>query len=249
MKSIEKFHKQFDKQFGKLDILINNAAIISKVEKKATTVQGYEIGFGTNHLGHFLLTQVCFLIILMTQFMIPYLIQSKGKIVTVSSSGHKFVKQDKSTFDFTTLTHNPIEGKGMKGAFDQYGFTKLCGIYHSRQLHQLYFDKFGISSNSLNPGFVEATNDYDPLELGFLNKLMLPIMWIFAKDLYNGAQTSIYVATKTDKSGEYFQDNKIEEISDLAKSEKISKDLWDWSHKECLKHSEYYQSFIEKNQL
>jgi NAD(P)-dependent dehydrogenase (short-subunit alcohol dehydrogenase family) len=60
MKSIEKFHKQFDKQFGKLDILINNAAIISKVEKKATTVQGYEIGFGTNHLGHFLLTQVCF---------------------------------------------------------------------------------------------------------------------------------------------------------------------------------------------
>jgi NAD(P)-dependent dehydrogenase (short-subunit alcohol dehydrogenase family) len=58
MKSIEMFHQQFKEKFGKLDILINNAAIISRVENKANSAQGYELAFGTNHLGHHLLTRV-----------------------------------------------------------------------------------------------------------------------------------------------------------------------------------------------
>jgi NAD(P)-dependent dehydrogenase (short-subunit alcohol dehydrogenase family) len=57
-KSIELFHQQFDQKFGKLDILINNAAVISRVEKKQMTTQGFELAFGTNHLGHHLLTRV-----------------------------------------------------------------------------------------------------------------------------------------------------------------------------------------------
>ena len=58
MKSIENFHKEFAKKFGSLDILINNAAIVSLMEKKQKTAQGYELCFGTNHLGHYLLTRV-----------------------------------------------------------------------------------------------------------------------------------------------------------------------------------------------
>ena len=84
--------------------------------------------------------------------MMPYLIKSKGRVITVSSSGHKFIKEDKSTFDFRKLTEVPIEGTGTNGAFKQYGFTKLCNIYFSNQLHENYFEKFGILSNSLNPG-------------------------------------------------------------------------------------------------
>jgi NAD(P)-dependent dehydrogenase (short-subunit alcohol dehydrogenase family) len=179
--------------------------------------------------------------------MIPYLIQSKGKVVNISSTGHMLITGDESNFDFKKLTHNPIEGSGMMGALRQLGFTKLCGILHSRQLHRLYFDKFGIASNSLNPGFVESSNDYDPFELGFMNKFMIPVMYLFAKDLVNGAQTSVFVATKTDESGKYFSNNKVEKISELAKSEKISRELWDWCEQECLKHSKYYQKYIEKH--
>jgi NAD(P)-dependent dehydrogenase (short-subunit alcohol dehydrogenase family) len=178
--------------------------------------------------------------------MIPYLIKSRGKVVNVSSAGHSLIKENESTFDFKKLTQPPIEGSGMFGALKQLGFTKLCGILHARQLHRLYFEKFGIASNALNPGFLDASHDQDPFELGMLNYFMVIVRWLFAKDLVNGAQTSVFVATKTNKSGEYFSNNKIEETTELAKSEKISSELWNFCEQECLRHSDYYQKFLEK---
>jgi hypothetical protein len=50
--------------------------------------------------------------------------------------------------------------------------------------------------------------------------------WLLFLNMEQQFNIAQWCSTKTDKSGEYFQDNKIEEISDLAKSEKIPKDLW-----------------------
>lgn len=56
--SVRKFAAEFNKKYDKLDILVNNAAVMLNPEKKLRTDDGFEIHFGVNHLGHFLLTKL-----------------------------------------------------------------------------------------------------------------------------------------------------------------------------------------------
>ena len=132
----------------------------------------------------------------------------------------------------------------MTGLFEQYCSVKLCNIFHTNQLHKLY-DKYGISSVTLCPGFVELTNDVDPLGWGNFMLLKWPINWIFGKDLHNGAQCVIHCSVKEIKSGKFYLNNQEISPTELAKSEKISQDLWDWSEEQCCRFSEYYKKFQE----
>lgn len=77
--SIHRFAEEFGRQHGRLDMLINNAGIMATPFGK--TADGFELQFGTNHLGHFALTGLLF----------DHLIRTpQAKVVTVSSWGHHF---------------------------------------------------------------------------------------------------------------------------------------------------------------
>ncbi|PQE01551.1 short-chain dehydrogenase [Mycobacterium sp. EPG1] len=65
-------------RFDTIDLLINNAGVMTT--PKATTADGFELQFGTNHLGHFALTGL----LLETMLDVP-----GSRVVTVSSNGHK----------------------------------------------------------------------------------------------------------------------------------------------------------------
>ena len=52
--SIRQFADQFNAKYDKLDVLLNNAGVMMPA-RRGETAQGYELQFGTNHLGHFLL--------------------------------------------------------------------------------------------------------------------------------------------------------------------------------------------------
>lgn len=81
--SIDDFSSYILNTYSTLDVLINNAAAIMTSYQK--TAQGFELGFGVNHLGHFRLTAL----------LLPLLLKTpKSRIVTVSSSAHKFGKID-----------------------------------------------------------------------------------------------------------------------------------------------------------
>jgi NAD(P)-dependent dehydrogenase (short-subunit alcohol dehydrogenase family) len=71
-----------------VDILINNAGVA--MTPKATTVDGFELQFGTNHLGHFALTG------LLLGRLLPV---ADSRVVTVSSLGHRV----RATIDFNDL--------------------------------------------------------------------------------------------------------------------------------------------------
>src|ERR1700712_1678167 len=61
-----------------IDVLMNSAAVMAC--PYATTVDGLEMQFGTNHIGHFLFTNA----------ILDKILQVKGRIVNVSSAGHRF---------------------------------------------------------------------------------------------------------------------------------------------------------------
>ncbi|CAM9451672.1 unnamed protein product [Ectocarpus fasciculatus] len=58
-KSIRRFADEFSQQYGRLDVLVNNAGIMALAERELTE-DGLEAQVGTNHVGHFLLTALLF---------------------------------------------------------------------------------------------------------------------------------------------------------------------------------------------
>lgn len=58
LQSVKQFAQEFKSKYDRLDILINNAGLLVPPEEDRKTVDGFEIHFGVNHLGHFLLTNL-----------------------------------------------------------------------------------------------------------------------------------------------------------------------------------------------
>ena len=113
--SIDVFSTHILDSYSTLDVLINNAAAIITSYQK--TAQGFELGFGVNHLGHFR----------MTALLLPLLLKTpKSRIVTVSSSAHKFGK-----IDFEDLNaekkYNPMKA---------YSQSKLANLLFTFELQR-----------------------------------------------------------------------------------------------------------------
>jgi NAD(P)-dependent dehydrogenase (short-subunit alcohol dehydrogenase family) len=58
LESVRDFAKEFNSKYDRLDILINNAGVMTSSSKRFFTKDGFEMHFGVNHLGHFLLTNL-----------------------------------------------------------------------------------------------------------------------------------------------------------------------------------------------
>lgn len=120
-----------------LDAIINNAGIMQTPQQK--TADGFEMQFGTNHLGHFLLNHLLF----------DLVTARSGRIVPVASIAAK----PPAKFNFTDLmlTHN----YSSTGAYQQ---SKLANITYGIELHRrLEAAGSAASSISCHPGYA-ATN-------------------------------------------------------------------------------------------
>lgn len=120
-----------------LSVLINNAGVMAIPYR--TTVDGFEMQFGTNHLGHFALTGL----------LMPALVaEPRSRVVTVSSQAHRMGKMN-----FRDL--NAERGYRSWGA---YGQSKLANLLFTSEL-QRRVDRLGIPllAVAAHPGFA-ATN-------------------------------------------------------------------------------------------
>ena len=98
--------------YPRIDLLINNAGVM--YTPKDATKDGFELQFGTNHLGHFALTG---------QLLDNMLPVEGSRVVTISSQGHRLL----STIDFDDL--RPERGYNRVAA---YGRSKLAGAHARR---------------------------------------------------------------------------------------------------------------------
>ena len=136
--SVHTFVASFLKKFTRLDILLNNAGIM--FGEFQLTEDGFESQMATNHFGHFALTGL----------LMPLLIESKGRIVNISSIAHR-----RGVIDFDNLNYQTPKSYSPWAAYSR---SKLCNL-----LFSYYLDKESKKLNlpitvvSAHPG-VSKTN-------------------------------------------------------------------------------------------
>jgi NAD(P)-dependent dehydrogenase (short-subunit alcohol dehydrogenase family) len=146
--SVREAAKFVNSRINKLDILINNAGIMA-VKEYATTEDGIESQFGTNHVAHFLLTNL----------LMPRILAAGdgARIVNVSSDGYLI-----GPFRFDD--YNFSNGK-LYDQWSSYGQSKTANILFTKSLASRLASK-GMASFSLHPGVIMDTSlgDHVPQE-------------------------------------------------------------------------------------
>nr|AFK45926.1 unknown [Medicago truncatula] len=147
LESVKKFASEFNSSGLPLNILINNAGVMACPFMLSN--DNIELQFATNHLGHFLLTNL----LLDTMKKTASESKTEGRIVNVSSEAHKFAYSEGIRFD-------KINEQSSYSKWGAYGQSKLANILHANQLTKHFKDDgVNIIANSLHPGGI-ATNLY-----------------------------------------------------------------------------------------
>ncbi|KAK3765414.1 hypothetical protein RRG08_000337 [Elysia crispata] len=207
LESVQKFAKEFNETESRLDILINNAGVMAC--PKALTKDGLEMQIGTNHFGHFLLTN---LLLDKLKASVP------SRIVIVSSLAHTYGK----------INFEDLNSEKSYGEFVAYNQSKLANVLHALEL-STRLKGTGVTANSLHPGVVD-TELARHANQGFLKLFFSGIGKPFFITPLQGAQTTLRVALDRhldNVSGKYFADCKEKEASSRAQSVVDAKRLWD----------------------
>ena len=214
LESVRAFAEAFAAKYDHLDALINNAGILGR--RRAETKQGFEMSFGVNYLGAFLLTML----------LLPLLEKSEqGRIVMMTSVAHAW-----GTVRFDDLNYTRGYNR-----FAAYGHSKLCNLLFTRALAQkLRARGSRITINAVHPGIVATDIVVNRANDRF--RWVASAMKLFFLTSDEGAKTSVYLASDPalcQTSGEYFYRCKIEPSSEASKNLASANRLYDVSLKLC----------------
>jgi len=205
-KQIRDLAAEFNLKYPRLDILINNAGLITG-NTRLETREGHEMTLAVNHLGPFLLTSLLF----------DKLKQSaQARIVNVSSIAY--------TMGFPNF--NNIELRTGFLGLRAYNNSKLYSILFTQELARRLRPYPNISVNALHPGIIASNFSKDTGGItGFFFKLTEPLL----SNPEKGAQTSIYLASAEDAAkynGLFFVDKKPSRLINLAITVDNGQKLW-----------------------
>jgi NAD(P)-dependent dehydrogenase (short-subunit alcohol dehydrogenase family) len=162
-----------------LDIIIANAGVMATPFGK--TADGFETQFGTNHLGHFVFVN-----------RIAPLLRAGGRLVNLSSSGHRYSDVDLADPGFERTQYEP---------FVAYGRSKTANILFAVEFDKRHRSR-GVRATAVHPGVIK-TELARHVEPGRIEKLVEqinetlksegkgPFQW---KSLEQGAATSVWAA-------------------------------------------------------
>ena len=212
LKTVRECTAVLRKKLPKIDILINNAGVMATPEWR--TEEGFELQFGTNHVGHFLLTNE----------LLPLLRKAgKARVVVVSSSAHAM-----GTMDFEDLNWRtrPYDSMGA------YGQSKLANILFAKELARRETQLgSGVTVYSLHPGVVKTELSRHFREtFGSVLFYLIKIFGPLYKTPESGAQTSICCSVDADlenQTGKYYKDCQEVENSPDGDNMEDARRLWE----------------------
>jgi NAD(P)-dependent dehydrogenase (short-subunit alcohol dehydrogenase family) len=199
---------------GDIDLLINNAGVM--IPPFSRTADGFELQFGTNHLGHFALTNLL-------------LEHVTGRVVTVSSTGHRFGSID---FDDLNWERKPYK------AWRAYGQSKLANLLFTGELQRrLSAASSSVLATAAHPGYA-ATNLQFHSGNRVFDLLSAAGNRLLAQDEQDGALPTLYAAL-ADIPGNSFAGPggfmeqrgapKLVGRTNAAKDTDVARRLWDVS--------------------
>jgi NAD(P)-dependent dehydrogenase (short-subunit alcohol dehydrogenase family) len=175
--------------------LIANAGVMATPE--GLTTDGFEIQFGTNHLGHFLLTS------LLADLLVA---SAPARVVVLTSAGHRMGDLDLDDVNFERRQYDP---------FEAYGAAKTANVLHAVEFDRRHRDR-GVRAFAVHPGGIhtELGRYMDGEVLGRLIEMMAAaeVRW---KTVEQGAATAVWAATSPDLAGEggrYCEDCQISPV-------------------------------------
>lgn len=207
--SVRTAGKEANERFNRIDLLINNAGVMAC--PLGHTKDGFEMQFGTNHLGHFVLTK----------YLMPLIEKGEDKrIVNLSSRGHHFNGVDYDDVNFENREYAP---------FVSYGQSKTANVQFTVGLEQRFADK-GIHAYAVHPGGIQTNlgRHLTEEDMTFLRERMRKAAeaagappesaW---KTIPQGAATQCWAATADElegKGGLYCEDCNVAEQDDTSTS-------------------------------
>ncbi|HEX7557221.1 MAG TPA: oxidoreductase [Leptolinea sp.] len=185
--SIRAFSETFHARFSGLNILINNAGIMAVPQ--VLTADGFEMQFGTNHLGHFALTGLLLDVLLA----IP-----QSRIVTTSSLMHQF----------GVMNFNDLIVQRRYKRWDAYSQSKLANLLFAYELQRKLLEhKSTTRSIAAHPGYAATNLQFVHAEMqgSALDRWFNQVANnIFAQSGAQGALPELYAATAPQAEGGSF---------------------------------------------
>ena len=207
--SIRDFVSVFNKKYNSLHLLINNAGVM--IPPYTKTVDGFELQFGTNHLGHFALTGLLLDVILNTE---------NSRVVTVSSGAHRVGK----------IHFEDLNWENDYKAWEAYGQSKLANLLFTyelqRKLENMDSKTIAVAAH---PGWTGTNLQQHSGFIRFLNPF-------FSQKQEQGALPTLYAATAMDvKGSDYYGPDGFQELkgypkkvqsNDRSHDETVAAKLW-----------------------
>ena len=193
-----------------LHVLVNNAGVAGV---RGLTNDGFELTFGTNHLGHFLLTRL----------LLARLVESApARIVHVSSNSHRFARG---------IPFGRLRKKTSLLVISEYGVSKLANNLFSAELARR-LEGTGVTSYAVHPGVV-MSDIWKPVPV-WARPLWFRLRGMVTNE--QGASTSIYCATSpavAAESGRYYAREREARQSSASQDPALARELWEWSERAC----------------
>ncbi|XP_071790150.1 retinol dehydrogenase 12-like isoform X2 [Asterias amurensis] len=220
LQSVREFAQQIIETEDRLDILINNAGV-AVVKEGSVTKDNFDFVFGTNHFGHFLLTNLLLDLVKKSAL---------KRVVTVSSWVHAFAPEPNMTRE------DPNVANFLYPHLEKYPSSKLANVLFARELAKRE-KASGLISTSNHPGAIytpilKTSMNRSPI-WGAMYYVFSPffcfLFRLFLIDETAGAQTTLHCAldeSVAELSGKYFDNSAEYEPSTFAQDDELAKELW-----------------------
>lgn len=221
--SVAAFGERLRADHDSLDLLINNAAVMMAQGGRKTTFNGFELQFGTNHLGHFALTA----------HLLPLLRKGRNsRVVTVSSIANRDAAID---FDDLQASRN-------YGPMRLYAQSKLAGLMFAFDLQRRSDAAgWGLASIAAHPGV--SRTDLVSNGVGRMSPFRFArnLLWFLFQPAAQGALPTLFAATSSEaRAGGYYGPDRLREtrgfpteakVPPQARDAHVAKRLWDVSER------------------
>ena len=218
--TVRNFAEKFKSEYDRLDILVNNAGLM--IPPYGTTKDGFELQFGINYLGHFLLTGL---------LLEPLKNAAEARVISLSSLAHKW----------GDIYFEDLQFENHYDKQKAYGQSKLACLMFAYELdRRLKAQQLSVKSLAAHPG-LSRTNLFRHLT-GMMN-LFTPFVYPFTQSAKNGAQPQIKAALDEKLAGgeylgpsgfqEYSGKPKVVDSNGISKDKEKAKRLWKISEELC----------------